>query len=103
MLYTTIDSVYEFQKLFISMNRSNQFSFEALSLIYDYLDDVSSDELGYKVDVIAICCEFHEYTLEDLKSQFDFDGESETTEEFLERISDKGLLLSDGDTFVVSY
>ena len=45
-----------------SENRKNQFSFEGLKALYDYLTNME-DDIGEEIefDPIAICCEYTEY------------------------------------------
>lgn len=63
MLVTTIDNGYQLEQLFRKCGRENHFSYEGFNALYDYLDEYS-DEVGedFKVDVIAICCDFTEYS-----------------------------------------
>lgn len=62
MVVAPIRSAYELEKLFIEYGRGSQFSFEALKVLFDLLEqrseDSGSDEV---VDVIALCCEYAEY------------------------------------------
>ena len=61
---------YQFERAFNEC-RPNNFSYEGLSALYDYLmqyEEETGQEL--ELDVIAICCDFTEY--EDLK---EFQGE----------------------------
>jgi hypothetical protein len=57
MLYQTIDNASQFRDQFHRCGRGDQFSYEALGLIFDYLNDCGSD---VELDVVAICCEFAE-------------------------------------------
>ena len=53
--------------------RKNQFSEEALSSIYDYLEEME-EETGEPVelDIIAICCEYTEYaSLQEYNDSYD--------------------------------
>lgn len=54
---------YQFSDLFDNFNRSHNFTREARYQLFDYLDDNFPD---YQVDVIAICCEYSEDTIEDI-------------------------------------
>lgn len=58
-MHITIDNASQFRTAFHDMNRSEQFSYEALELLYEFLEENSPD---YKLDVIALCCEFAEDT-----------------------------------------
>lgn len=64
----------DFRNAFIRMGREDQFSSEALELLYDFLteNEDNCDE-EYTLDVIALCCEFSEDTPEDIASMYGFD------------------------------
>lgn len=75
MIYQTIDNASQFRDAFHHANRGNQFSYEALGLLYDYLENCGSD---VELDVIAICCEFSEEYPEDIAQAYDIDTEGLT-------------------------
>jgi hypothetical protein len=60
-------SVYDFRDAFRRMNRENQFSYEGLGEIYEYLEEASPD---MELDVIAICCDFTQCSLKEFKDSF---------------------------------
>ena len=66
-----------FVQAFEDFRRSNQFSFEALNIIFNYLED---SDPAYELDVIGICCEFSESTVQELIAENDLDT-SEDEEE----------------------
>jgi hypothetical protein len=47
----------QFRDEFARMGRANQFSYDALGLLFDYMEDCDPDA---ELDVIAICCEYSE-------------------------------------------
>lgn len=59
MIYSTIDNASQFRDQFHRCGRGAQFSYEALGLLFDYLNDCGSD---VELDVVAICCEYSEDT-----------------------------------------
>lgn len=88
MLVTTIDNGYQLEQLFRECGRENYFSYEGFNALYDYLDEYS-DEVGedFKVDVIALCCDFTEYSgWEELYDNYSYsyNNESKTFEELEE-------------------
>lgn len=88
MLVTTIDNGYQLEQLFKQCGRENHFSYEGFNALYDYLDEYSG-EVGedFKVDVIALCCDFTEYSgWEELYNNYSYsyNNESETFEELEE-------------------
>ena len=71
-------SLSDFRDAFVSMDRKNQFSYEGLEALYNYLIEYE-EGTGEKVelDVIALCCEYSEYeNFEDFKSDTGSDLES---------------------------
>lgn len=57
--------------------RPNQFSYEALGMLFDYLEECDED---MELDVIAICCDFTESDFQEAANELD-DDESELTQE----------------------
>ena len=71
-----------FVQAFEDFRRSSQFSFEALNIIFNYLED---SDPAYELDVIGICCEFSESTIQELIAEYDLDT-SEDEEENLQTV-----------------
>ena len=67
MLYQTIDTASQFRDQFHRFGRGDQFSYEALGLLFDYLSDCGSD---VELDVVGICCEFSEDTPESIADNY---------------------------------
>jgi len=57
--------------------RPNQFSYEALGMLFDYLEECDED---MELDVIAICCDFTEGDFQEVANELD-DDEDELAEE----------------------
>lgn len=54
--------------------RPEQFSYEALGKLFEYLDEYEQ-EPDLEFDVVAICCDFAEYTdLEEFQQNYGLDG-----------------------------
>jgi hypothetical protein len=68
----------DFRDAFQRMDRGNQFSYEALELIYDYLEECDDD---MELDVIAICCDFDEMHYSDIIGQYETDITDELSED----------------------
>lgn len=51
----------DFRDEFAACNRANQFSYEGLGALYELLEDCSQD-MPIELDVIALCCDFTEYS-----------------------------------------
>lgn len=72
MIYQTIDNASQFRDAFHQAGRGNQFSYEALGLLFDHLDSLGDD---VSLDVIAICCEYSEDHWESIAESYDIDIE----------------------------
>lgn len=71
-----------FRDEFARMGRKNQFSYDALGVLFDYLTDYE-ESTGEKLelDVIALCCEWTEMTETEMKKEYDA-----TPDEMMDRI-----------------
>jgi hypothetical protein len=67
---TTISHASEFRDAFRQANRQDQFSYEALNMLYEYFEDIDPD---MELDVIAICCEYTEDTVADIARNYSID------------------------------
>jgi hypothetical protein len=64
-------SVSDLVQKFKDYDRADNFSNEAIEALYDYLEDLSSDtKQNIELDVIALCCEWSECTLEELVTNY---------------------------------
>lgn len=62
MIYKTID-IYDFRAAFTDYDRADQFSYDGLCALFDWLSEMANDcTEPYELDVIALCCEFTEYS-----------------------------------------
>lgn len=67
---TTV-SRYDFERAFADADRKENFSYEGLGLLFDYLEDYeeqTGEEL--ELDVIALCCDYAEDTIEDIAQNY---------------------------------
>jgi hypothetical protein len=72
MIYQTIDNASQFRDQFKQCGRADQFSYEALGLLFDYLSDCGSD---IELDVVGICCEFSEDMPKSIADSYGIDTE----------------------------
>jgi hypothetical protein len=66
----TIHTASQFRDEFASFDRKDQFSYEALGLIFEYLEEVDPD---YCLDVIGICCDYAEDTAQGVAESYGID------------------------------
>ena len=86
---------YDFERAFVLAGRKDQFSYDGLKALFEYLEDLE-DDTGEEIelDVIALCCDYCEYesALECAKDYpFDIDedlDEDEQEEAALEYLRD---------------
>ena len=58
-------SWYDFDDAF-SMNRSDSFSYHGRKALFEYLEQLEEDcDMEIELDVIALCCEYSEYTIKE--------------------------------------
>ena len=87
----TID-VYDFRNEFEAMNRGDNFSYEGLKKLFNYLDDYYDD---MELDVIVLCCEYTEYdSFEDIQNDYNV----ETIEELEEKTT---VIKVDYDRYII--
>lgn len=60
-------NVYDFRDAFHRMNRGDNFSYEGLGAIFEYLEECDPD---IELDVIAICCDFSQCSLKEFKDSY---------------------------------
>ena len=100
-----IETVTEstFRDAFQRMGRTENFSGEALGLLYDYLNELS-DDIGepLELDVIAICCEYSEMSAEEVREAYGLDvpeddDEAEEAEDVRDYLSENTSLVGETD------
>lgn len=70
---TTV-SRYDFERAFADYNRQDQFTYEGLGLLFDYLEQYE-EETGQEIelDVVALCCEYSEDTADTIARNYSVD------------------------------
>ena len=91
-------NMYQFERAFNNMDRGEQFSYDGLKALYEYLEEYEEDT-GEEInlDVIALCCEYAEYdSLEEFQANYGEEYES------IEDISDETSLIPiDDNSFII--
>jgi len=90
-MHTAVNTASQFRDEFRACGRANQFSYEALGLLFDYFEDNAPD---MELDVIAICCEYTEEAIEDIVANYsidisDCDGEDEIQEAVVDYLQER--------------
>ena len=68
-MHQTIN-VSSFRDAFHAMGRADQFSYDALGMLFDYFEDTAPDA---GLDVIAICCGYSEDTPKQIAESYGLD------------------------------
>lgn len=79
----------DFRDAFRAHDRQNQFSYEGLGILFDYLEQYEQDcgeEL--ELDVIGLCCDYAESTPEDIAADFDIDLEGVDEDDVAQAVMD---------------
>lgn len=79
----------DFRDAFRQCDRQDQFSYEALELIFDYYEEMESgmDE-EIELDVVGICCDLSESTFEDVASDYDINVDGMDEDEIEQAVTD---------------
>lgn len=64
---TTITHASEFRDAFRQADRQDQFSYEALNMLYEYFEDIDPD---MELDVVAICCDYSEDSVKSIADNY---------------------------------
>lgn len=107
MIYTEITKS-SFIDAFKLSSRKDQFSYDALEAIFEYLEDYSQHSgENVELDIVAICCEWDEEGWEGIAKNYGIDLEGcEDDQDKIEAVRDyleyhtRCFLLPDGETFV---
>ena len=69
-----INNVSQFREAFRLAGRMDQFSYEGLEVLFDYLENLSEDTgEPIELDVVALCCEYYESSIEELIDNYNID------------------------------
>ncbi len=92
-------SVYDFRDAFKRAGRENQFSYEGLSVLFDYLEECETD-IGeeWELDVIALCCDFAEESWQEIAENYsieltDTDDDEEKMQAVMDCLTDEGVFI----------
>jgi hypothetical protein len=69
-------SRYDFERAFFDANRKENFSYEGLNLLFDYMEEYEANTgEEIELDVIALCCDYCEETEEGIIENYSIDME----------------------------
>lgn len=83
---TTV-SRYDFERAFTDADRKENFSYEGLSVLFDYLEEYEeSTGQEIELDVIALCCEYSEDTPDDIIQNYSIDVDGMDDDEKIDAV-----------------
>ena len=95
-MYITIDHASQFRDQFHRAGRGDQFSYEGLGLLFDYLEEIDPD---YDLDVIALCCEYSEASYAEIAEMYGIDlngvHEDKMSEVIMDYLSDNTAIVGE--------
>jgi len=71
-------NVSDFRDAFRACGRKDQFSYDGLGALFDFLEEVAPD---FDLDVIALCCEYSEETTAQIADSYGLELPENETEE----------------------
>ena len=67
----------DFTAAFHRADRGNQFSYDALRVLFDYIEEIENDTgEEIELDVIALCCEYAESTADEVIESYGLEDEA---------------------------
>jgi hypothetical protein len=86
---------YDFAQAFKDYGRENQFTIKALDILFDYLEQIESySNEQIELDVIAICCDYTETTIEQWAKDYGIDEHLGYTE-LISRLNSQTYIVGD--------
>ena len=68
----------DFERAFKGYGREDNFSYEGLRALFDYLEQYEEDcDQEIELDVIAICCEYTEDSIQNIADNYGIEGDRE--------------------------
>ena len=90
----------KFMDAFHALNRYEQFGYDALVSLFDYMEQLEEDTgEEMELDVIALCCDYSVDTVEDVAGNYDIDvadmDEDEARSVVLEYLNDNTSVIDE--------
>ena len=96
----------DFKQAFVAHGRKDQFTYDGLNLLFDYLEDYE-EGTGQEIelDVIALCCDYYEDTAEAIAANYNLPIEEKNDGEILDMVlnylHDNTILVGQTDSTIV--
>lgn len=102
-------SASDFVDAFRAHNRQEQFSYDGLHALFEYLEELESDTgTEMELDVVAVCCDFSEYSsAKEAAEVYGWEADAEADEEeneeaALDWLRDRTQVITHGSGVIVS-
>ena len=86
----------DFRDAFTRAGRKQNFSYEGLEVLFDYLEEIYPE---YELDVIEICCEYEEMTLEEVNEAYG--KEFETLDDAAKWLNESTIVCGQTDSSII--
>lgn len=106
-MYQTVNTVSNFRDEFRACGRADQFSYDALGMLFHYFEQYEEDTgESVELDVIAICCDFSEDSWENIADQYGIELDLEMDEDYqkqqvIEHLEGEGAYVGDSINGIV--
>lgn len=71
-----------FTDAFTRMNRKENFSYDGLRALFDYLESLEDDDNKIELDVIGLCCTYSEMSLTDALNDYNCENLNELQDDY---------------------
>ena len=79
----------DFINEFTAYNRMDNFSYKGLRVMFDALNELAQDcEMNIEMDVIGLCCEYSELSIDDVINDYDIDLDDESFDDKTDLVID---------------
>lgn len=90
----------DFINEFKAYNRQDNFSYKGLRVLFESLEQLAQDcEMVIEMDVIALCCEYSELSIDDVINDYQLDDDADV----IDYLHDNTMVLGNYDINGVNY
>jgi hypothetical protein len=80
-------TAYDVESAFVDAGRQDQFSYEGRAVLFEYLEELeTSTGQELELDVIALCCDYYESSVEEIILNYRIDIEGLDDDEQIEAV-----------------
>ena len=89
-MHITITHVSQFRDAFHRAGRKDQFSYDGLAVLYEWLDE---NYPNYELDVVELCCEYAESSADDLADDYSIEIEGDKLQCVVDYVNQHSVVL----------